>query len=192
VQCDILRRLCPSWVNSLHYRSATSATASSHSADIARPKWRLYRYPDFVADASRNGNQANLCLPRAETNERGLHPAPGRRYPVRASGFLDPIGQLARQEQQFLLRLGAVGHRLIDGQDAQIPRPCGRPAKLPMGPSWDCPVSETVAVPSLSASAKRRSPRRGSQPRLLPGARSCLDGRRRERGRSSTWRASQT
>ena len=50
---------------------------------------------------------------------------------------------------------------------------------------------ETVAVPSLSASAKRRSPRRGSQPRLLPGARSCLDGRRRERGRSSTWHASQ-
>ena len=42
-----------------------------------------------------------------------------------------------------------------------------------------------------AASAKRRSPRRGSQPRLLPGARSCLDGRRRERGRSSTWHASQ-
>ena len=54
------------------------------------------------------------------------------------------------------------------------------------------PGFRDVAVPSLSASAKRRSPRRGSQPRLLPGARSCLDGRRRERGRSSTWHASQT
>src|ERR1700730_5672978 len=28
--------------------------------------------PDFVADASRNGDEANLCLPRAETNESGL------------------------------------------------------------------------------------------------------------------------
>jgi hypothetical protein len=32
-----------------------------------------------------------------------------------------------RQEQQFLLRLGAVGHRLIDGQDPQIHDLCGRP-----------------------------------------------------------------
>src|SRR6516225_2744122 len=34
--------------------------------------------------------------------------------------FLDPIGQLTWQEQQFLLHLCAVGHRLVDGQDAQL------------------------------------------------------------------------
>src|SRR6516165_889601 len=34
--------------------------------------------------------------------------------------FLDPIGQRTWEEQQFLLHLCAVGHRLVDGQDAQL------------------------------------------------------------------------
>ena len=44
----------------------------------------------------------------------------------------------------------------------------------------------------MSASAKRRWPRRGSQQQSLPGVRSCWDDRRRERGRFSTWHAPQT
>jgi hypothetical protein len=37
------------------FRCAALASASIRSADVTRTKWRLYRYPDFVADASRNG-----------------------------------------------------------------------------------------------------------------------------------------
>jgi hypothetical protein len=55
-------------------------------------------------------------------------------------GFLDPIGQLARQEQRFLLRLGPVGHGLIDGRDGHIhDLAVVRPSYL----RWDRPVSET-------------------------------------------------
>src|ERR1700737_727362 len=72
------RERAPSTTSKLEITALTLASASPRSADITRAKWWLYRYPDFVADASRNGDQANLCLPRAGTNESGLHPAPAR------------------------------------------------------------------------------------------------------------------
>src|SRR5262245_29220901 len=35
-------------------------------------------------------------------------------------GFLDPIGQLAWQEKQLLLRFSTVGHYFVDRQNAQL------------------------------------------------------------------------
>src|SRR5262249_26268116 len=38
----------------------------------------------------------------------------------RIVGLLDAVGELARQEQQRLLRFDAVRHRLVDGQHAEV------------------------------------------------------------------------
>ena len=148
--------------------------------------WKLTRENPGLCRFLNAGNAQGLVLDRSIVSDIYM---PGM------SGFeLLPKARAARPDVPIIMTASATawsakGRPTVKTPRSTTLRSSGRATD---GSFVGSPGFRDVAVPSLSASAKRRSPRRGSQPRLLPGARSCLDGRRRERGRSSTWHASQT